>query len=587
MSMIEVVRCAFARPAGGLRRIAGPLCIALGSLAVGSPTAAAQLPNVQLPLKDSAVRELVPGDVVEETAGEALNQELPGPVEQVVEESPVGPVRDEVRRIVNETTDTVGGGPGGGGSGGSGSAGGTGSGASNGSPGSGTGAATGGTTGTANGGSPTSTPRTGGGRRDARGNRRAETRARGGAGGGALPRVTPGRGAGATTPDASREDARRRDGEGKADDRPGAAIRTIETIVQAVPTFIWIALGVLFALALGLGARTFVERRRARALARDREQLMHDVQVLERALLPLVPERVGALATSVAYRPSDGPAAGGDFYDAFELTDGRAAFLVGDVSGHGPDALEATNMVRSQLHALLDSGMSPRAAIAAVGERAPVQLAGRFTTVVVAVHDPAAGTLTYATAGHPPPIVVGPAAEELLSAGASPPIGVGLRTGVRETTLALPSGSLACLYTDGLAEAKTAGRLMGRARLTELVDALEPGEQAGALLERVVDAADETPDDMAVFLLRPVSGAEVLSPRVEVLELDAEDVESDFAERLLDACDVPADELALTAEQARATVESHGRAVLEVTIANGLGRARVSASGPAASATPV
>lgn len=584
--MIEVVRCAFGRPAGGLRRIAGPLCIALGSLAVGSSTAAAQLPNVQLPLTDGAVRELVPGDVVEDTAGEVLNQELPGPVEQVVEESPVGPVRDEVRRIVNETTGPVGGGPGGGGSGGSGSAGGTGSGASNGSTGSGTGAATGGTTGTANGGSPTSTPRTGSGRRDGRGDRRAETRARGG-GGGTLPRVTPGRGASGTTPEASRENARDRRAEAKADDRPGAAIRTIETIVKAVPTFIWIALGVLFALALGLGARTFVERRRAHALARDREQLMHDVQVLERALLPLVPERVGALATSVAYRPSDGPAAGGDFYDAFELADGRAAFLVGDVSGHGPDALEATNMVRSQLHALLDSGMSPRAAIAAVGERAPVQLTGRFTTVVVAVHDPAAGTLTYATAGHPPPIVVGPAAEELLSAGASPPIGVGLRTGLRETTLALPSGSLACLYTDGLVEAKAAGSLMGRARLTELVDALEPDEQAGALLERVVEAADETPDDMAVFLLRPVSGAEVLSPRVEVLELDAEDVESDFAERFLDACDVPADELALTAEQARATVESHGRAVVEVTIADGLGRARVSSAGPAAPATPV
>jgi chemotaxis family two-component system sensor kinase Cph1 len=151
-----------------------------------------------------------------------------------------------------------------------------------------------------------------------------------------------------------------------------------------------------------------------------------------------VPERVGALATSVAYRPCDGPAAGGDFYDAFELPDGRAAILVGDISGHRPDALEATNSVRSQLHAFLEAGMSPRAAIAMVGERAPVQLAGRFTTVVVGLHDPAAGTLTYATAGHPPPIIVGPGTEEPLSAGASPPIGVGLRTGVRETTLSLP-----------------------------------------------------------------------------------------------------------------------------------------------------
>ena len=150
---------------------------------------------------------------------------------------------------------------------------------------------------------------------------------------------------------------------------------------------------------------------------------------LERALLPAVPERLGGVAISVAYRSCEGPAAGGDFYDAFELPGGRAAVIVGDISGHGPDALEGTNSVRAQLHALLETGMTPRAAIALVGERSPVQLAGRFSTVVVAIHDPADGTLTFATAGHAPPVVAGNGADELLSAGASPPIGVGLRTG--------------------------------------------------------------------------------------------------------------------------------------------------------------
>jgi hypothetical protein len=357
--------------------------------------------------------------------------------------------------------------------------------------------------------------------------------------------------------------------------------------VHAVPTPIWIALGVLFGLALGLGARTFVERRRARALARDREQLLHDVEALERALLPAVPEQVGALATSVAYRSCDGPAAGGDFYDAFELTGGRAAVLVGDVSGHGPEALESTNSVRSQLHGLLEAGVSPRAAIAMVGEHVPVQLAGRFTTVVVALHDPDTGTLTYATAGHPPPIIVGPAAEELLSAGASPPIGVGLRTGVRETTVALPPGSVACLYTDGLVEARAGDGMLGRARLAAMVDELAPDESALALLERVVAEADEALDDMAVCLLRPVPGAELLSPRLEVLEIDPDELDSGFAERFLDACEVPAGEVAATIEQARAAVKSQGRALLEVTVADRRGSARVTAADTAAPPAPV
>jgi serine phosphatase RsbU (regulator of sigma subunit) len=328
-------------------------------------------------------------------------------------------------------------------------------------------------------------------------------------------------------------------------------------------------------LALALGARTVVEGRRARVLALERERLVEEVAVLERALLPAVPERVGALSTSVAFRASDGPAAGGDFYDAFELPDGRAAVLVGDVSGHGADALEATHSIRSQLHALLDAGLGPREAIATVGERIPVQLAGRFTTVVVAVHDPAVGTLTYATAGHAPPIIVAPAAEELLSAGSSPPIGVGLGTGLRQTTVALVSGSAACLYTDGLVEARAGDGMLGRARLEAMVESLEPDDDALALLQRVVAEADEAPDDMTACVLRPVCGAESASPRIELLDADAEDFESGFARRFLKACGVPAAELDLVVEEAGGAVDADGRALLEVTVADGVGHARL------------
>jgi stage II sporulation SpoE-like protein len=261
--------------------------------------------------------------------------------------------------------------------------------------------------------------------------------------------------------------------------------------------------------------------------------------------------------------------------------------IVGDISGHGPDALEGTNSVRAQLHALLETGMTPRAAIAMVGERSPVQLAGRFSTVVVAVHDPADGTLTYATAGHAPPIIVGPGAEELLSVGASPPIAVGLRTGVRETTVALLPGTTCCFYTDGLVEAKNGDGMIGRERFAEMVLALGPDEQADALLERVIAEAGDVSDDMTVCVLRPVSGAQARSPRVEILELDPDDVESGFATRFLEACGVPAGELAVTVEQARATVSSQGLALLEVTIAGGLGRARVSGADATAPPAPV
>jgi hypothetical protein len=462
-------------------------------LALACPVASAQLPSlgdtVKLPVKDGAARQLPPGDTGQ-PANNVVGGPLAGPVEDAVESSPVAPVRDEVRRVVEQTTDTV-------------------------VPGGGTSTGTGGS-GTPNGGS------TGGGAPPRRANRRAPARAPRGA-----VTAAPGRDAApARTRPASAPAGGRRSTEADQRGPASAAIRTIETVIKAVPTAIWLALGVLSLLALALAGRTFVERRRAQALARDREQLLGDVALLERTLLPAVPEQLGAVAASVAYRSSDGPAAGGDFYDAFELPGGRAAVIVGDISGHGADAREGTNSVRAQLRALLETGVRPRTALAMVGERTPVQLAGRFSTVVVAVHDPSEGTLSYATAGHAAPVIVGPGAEEPLTVGTSPPVGVGLRTGLRETTVALAPGSLCCLYTDGLVEAKLGEGMIGRERFAEMVESLEPDEQADVLLERVLDQADEICDDMTVCLLRPVMGVHARAPRVEVLELDPDDIDS-------------------------------------------------------------
>src|SRR6266540_3127598 len=133
----------------------------LGTLAVACPPAVAQLPSltdpVTLPLQDGAVGEVLPGDAVEDVVEEVVNEPLPEPVEQVVRDSPVAPIRDEVRRLVNETTGT-GGGSGGGGSGGGGS---TGNGSSSGGGGSSPGGTTGsgGTSGGQNGSGDSTSPR--------------------------------------------------------------------------------------------------------------------------------------------------------------------------------------------------------------------------------------------------------------------------------------------------------------------------------------------------------------------------------------------------------------------------------------------
>ena len=119
-------------------------------------------------------------------------------------------------------------------------------------------------------------------------------------------------------------------------------VTTVTRIINVVPALVWIVMAALAALALALGTSSRVVALKARRLARQRKQLLEDVGLLQAALLPSLPGRLGPVGTSAAYRPASGPAAGGDFYDVFALEGGQVAVIIGDVSGHGREALPHT-----------------------------------------------------------------------------------------------------------------------------------------------------------------------------------------------------------------------------------------------------
>lgn len=341
--------------------------------------------------------------------------------------------------------------------------------------------------------------------------------------------------------------------------------QTVERIVEVVPTALKAALAMLALLALAFAAYSFLAAARARRLGRQREQLLDEVGLLQAALLPSVPARLGDLVSTVAYRPAEGPAAGGDFYDAFAFDGGRVGVIVGDISGHGREALARTALMRYTLRAYLDAGLEPRAALKVAGSVLDDDLGADFATVVVAVYDPDAGTLTYASAGHPPPIVLGPAAHEPATSFSSPPVGVGATTGLRQTTIGFARGSVACFYTDGMTDARVNGELVGRERLADLLAELGPDAGAPELLKRVAALAERTPDDMAACILH-ARGETGGTLRVEELEVSRADLAGDAVPRFLRECGIPVSEMPQVFRDATDRAREAGTAVLRVRL---------------------
>lgn len=351
--------------------------------------------------------------------------------------------------------------------------------------------------------------------------------------------------------------------------RTGSPVtRTVRDIVEVVPDSLKMALAALAALSLLLGGAYLLSALRNRRLGRQRGELLQEVGLLQGALLPSVPERLGAVRASVAYRPADGPAAGGDFYDALPLPGGRTGFIMGDVSGHGRDALAHTAFMRYTLRAYLEAGLEPRVALQVAGRVVDGHLGGDFATVLLAVHDPASGSLTFASAGHPAPVVVGPSSFQPVLAASSLPLGMGERTGLRQTSLPLAPGSTVCLFTDGVVEARTREGLLGTDRLRSLLEDLGPGATARELLDRVADEARSVPDDMAACLISPADEVTAGGFRSEQLELSSEEVEGPLAARFLEACGVDPQAARRAREEAGQVAGAFGGAVLHVVMGN-------------------
>ena len=214
-------------------------------------------------------------------------------------------------------------------------------------------------------------------------------------------------------------------------------------------------------------------------------------------------DEVPGLPVGVTYRAAAAELqVGGDWYDVIALDDGRAVFVVGDAVGHNLGATTAMGQLRSAIHATAPFVPDPAALLG----RADV-IAGRISgaecaTVAAARLDPATGELSYATAGHPPILIV-PAdgSTSYLDGGRGLPIGVAPAPR-QPATSRLAAGDLMIMYTDGLYERRAESPDVGLARLAQLAAksrALPPTELSQVLADGMLDGA-EPDDDICVLV---------------------------------------------------------------------------------------
>lgn len=322
----------------------------------------------------------------------------------------------------------------------------------------------------------------------------------------------------------------------------------------------------LLVICVLLGMRNWLTALRARRLESQRRELAADLDSMQAALVPAIPASLGALDISVAYRPADGPAAGGDFYDAFALDDDRVAIIVGDVSGHGRVALARAAHMHYTLRAYVEMGLDPRDALKLTGRVLKAEEDDLFTTVAIAVYNAGSATLTWATAGHPAPLLLGSDVHEPVTVCASPALGWGAPTGRRQTTVPFPEGARACFFSDGVTEAHMQEDLLGRKRLARMFAAGGDKSTASALLEGVQKSARAITDDMAACIVEATAGAAHSETRIEELEVDLAQLDAGHGERFLQACGVSRSQIRPAIAHTREIAAEFGAALLRVEL---------------------
>ncbi|HEY3675235.1 MAG TPA: SpoIIE family protein phosphatase [Candidatus Tumulicola sp.] len=265
-----------------------------------------------------------------------------------------------------------------------------------------------------------------------------------------------------------------------------------------------------------------IVRERGLRVAYEAEKRVADTlqEAFSQKQLPATP----AISFSATYVPAtDEARVGGDWYDAFDIGNNRILFSIGDIAGHGLSASVAMSRVRNEMLSGALTDLNAEAILTRVNHRIVAQgPRAPMATAIVGIADAQNYEFVYATAGHPPPVLIEPGRPARLLEFGGLPLGVSGKSLYKTRRVQTVPGARLILYTDGAIE-HTRNILEGEKLLLAAVDETATSDDAAAAIYRTIFQANSASDDVAILTIGFSTGHRL------GLTVSAEDGNASFA----------------------------------------------------------
>ncbi len=277
--------------------------------------------------------------------------------------------------------------------------------------------------------------------------------------------------------DAFRSDDRKlANGISRAADDADDAVRTALIRIIIVTGLLGATFALAYAYFSAQRGRLLAETSRQRMLYENEKRIADALQsAFVQKALPVIPH----LGFHASYIPAGAEAqVGGDWYDAFELPDGRILFSIGDVAGHGIEAAVIMSRARQAIISNALNESDPALVLARANQTLMLQEA-KMVTAICGYIDSRSLEIRYATAGHPPPVMAVPGRAPFFLEHDGIPLGIFASVSYGSFSTFAEPGALLVLYTDGVIEHKRdlidgEQRLLAAARTVVELRAADP-----------------------------------------------------------------------------------------------------------------